>query len=498
MAGDVPATVFRQRVAPEAVVLSARVRSLRTLVAAAGIGSAALFLVVALYYRLQEYADGSMFSYAIAVEDVWAFHWHNISGRLFVFLAIQLPAEIAVALTHDVGAGVALYGFLFFSAQLAGLIATWAADRSNGRTFFYFACVSTACFCPLVFGFPTEMWVAHALFWPTLAVCHYARNSVAGAVLVAVMLVALSLTHEAALILAGVIVFTTLLRGDKAAAFRRSAGAFVIALAVWTLVKLTLPPDDYDGPMMWRVALHFFDPSILTSYLLVLLSGALAGYGIAYVALRRLIPPPSTGIAAAGLIGLALAVYWLWIDHALHAEQRYHLRTVQLITTAGLGLLAAAYALKADGRLKLYVPLLSRAMSLLAGETTVGAIPGAIVLILLVHVVETAKFCLAWKDYAAAVQALAMGKVADPALGNASFVSSARIGPDLNRLSWFSTTPYLSVLVAPGYTPARLVVDPTATYFWLTCATAKANEEADRAVPAESRRLVRLYACLHR
>jgi hypothetical protein len=83
-------------------------------------------------------------------------------------------------------------------------------------------------------------------------------------------------------------------------------------------------------------------------------------------------------------------------------------------------------------------------------------------------------------------------------LGDADFVSSDRIGADLNRLSWFSTTQFLSVLVAPGLAPRRLVVDPTASYFWLSCATAKANEEADPAVPVESRRLVRVHACLHR
>jgi hypothetical protein len=41
-------------------------------------------------------------------------------------------------------------------------------------------------------------------------------------------------------------------------------------------------------------------------------------------------------------------------------------------------------------------------------------------------------------------------------------------------------------------------VDPQAYYFWLSCETATANEAADRAVPVESRRLVRMHACLHR
>jgi len=103
-----------------------------------------------------------------------------------------------------------------------------------------------------------------------------------------------------------------------------------------------------------------------------------------------------------------------------------------------------------------------------------------------------------WVVYTAAVRALAMGTASDPALGDDRFVSSNRIRPDLNRLSWFSTTQFLSVLVAPGFRPARLVVDPAATYFWLSCQTARDNETAERALPQESRRLIRVHACLHR
>jgi hypothetical protein len=67
------------------------------------------------------------------------------------------------------------------------------------------------------------------------------------------------------------------------------------------------------------------------------------------------------------------------------------------------------------------------------------------VLLTLVHAVETAKFVTAWRHYRAAVAALAIGDESDPALGDPRFVSSDRIAPDLSPLSWFSTTPYLSV-----------------------------------------------------
>jgi hypothetical protein len=82
-------------------------------------------------------------------------------------------------------------------------------------------------------------------------------------------------------------------------------------------------------------------------------------------------------------------------------------------------------------------------------------------------------------------------------LGNPRFVSSQRIASDLNRLSWFSTTPYLSAIVA-NFVPNRLVIDPNGNYFWLSCDTATANDKAARAVPQEARDLVRVYSCLHR
>ena len=59
---------------------SAREESLlRNLAVAAGLGWSLAFVIVALVYELQLYADGAMFSYAVAVQDVWAFHWHNIA-----------------------------------------------------------------------------------------------------------------------------------------------------------------------------------------------------------------------------------------------------------------------------------------------------------------------------------------------------------------------------------------------------------------------------------
>jgi len=471
--------------------------SLRVCVIAAGTCFSIVYVILGLHYELQLYADGSLFSYAVAVQDAWAFHWHNISSRLFIYAAAIVPAETYVGLTNDAGGGIALYGFLFFILQPIGLMATWAADGSKGRPIFAYACCSTACACPLVFGFPTEMLAAHAVFWPTLALCHCAPRGVGGIAGVFAALLALIFTHEGALILEGVILATLLLRGIGDAIFWRAAGGFLVALAVWTIVTTMLPADDYDGPMMRTAARHFFDLSIFVSPIILQLVGALTGYVAVYVVLR-LMQSARAHLYAAVLVAFGLGAYWLWFDHSLHAEQRYYTRTVLLLATCGLGMLAGAAALTADGERMRVLPFLPRLMRGLASNDTARLALGAVVLVVLVHAVELGKFVHGWTDYKSAVRALATGTASDPALGDPHFVSSERIGGGLNQLSWFSTTPYLSVLVAPGYRPSRLVVDPSASYFWLSCATARANEAAPRAIPAETRALVRVHACLHR
>ena len=79
-------------------------------------------------HELQLYGDGAMFSYAVAVRDVWTFHWHNVSGRMSVFLLTLWPAETLVGITGNPLAGIFAYGFLFYVLPLIGLAATYAAD----------------------------------------------------------------------------------------------------------------------------------------------------------------------------------------------------------------------------------------------------------------------------------------------------------------------------------------------------------------------------------
>jgi hypothetical protein len=462
----------------------------------AGLGWSLAFVVVAFVYQLQTYADGSMFSYAVAVEDVWAFHWHNIAHRISVFFLTLWPAEAFVRLTGHPYGGIVVYGILFNIAPLIGLVLTFIADRSRNRAIFVFACGSTALLCPLVFGFPTEMWIAHALFWPTLALAHYARPGVRGASALAIAMVGLVLTHEGGVVLAFVIVMTLALHGFRHPLLLRGAIMLFGAVALWIIVRLLFPPGDYFAEVLVRAGLHFFDPTIFQVNLVVLLIVVLAGYVLLFLALSGVMAAEKALLAALAVSAIALLIYWLQFDHWIHASNRYYLRTALVVISPAFGILSAVFAMRADDA-RVDCPRLLQVANFVASATVIRACIGAAVLVTAIHVIQTAKFVTDWTAYKTAIRALALGSASDPTLGDPRFVSSQRISPELNRLSWFSTVEYLSVIVS-DFKPARIVVDPAGNYFWLSCETATENAKARRSVPMTARDLIRIYSCLHR
>jgi hypothetical protein len=309
------------------------------------------------------------------------------------------------------------------------------------------------------------------------------------------MMIALVLSHEGALILAVAIALTLALRGLSDTFFLREFVALLAALTIWMALKIIFPPDEYFADALTRAALHFFGLTVFQTSLVLLLVTTLVSYVLVYFGLSRLVPGKAY-LYATGTAVMALVIYWLWFDHSLHASNRYYLRTALVLVTPLLGMAAGLYAMRADG-LTLSSPSLERLLTKLTSAGAVQATIGAFLLVTLVHAVETAKFVVAWERYKSTLAALATGSASDPALGDPRFVSSERIGPDLNRLSWNSTTPYLSVIIA-NLVPNRLIVDPTANYYWLSCETAAANYRAVRSIPDATRDLVKIYSCLHR
>lgn len=464
----------------------------RRTIIATGLISACLFVVVGLAFDLQLYADGSIFAYSVALQDSWAVHWHNISGRVTVYLASCWPAEMLVALTGSARAGIALYGLLFFSAQLLGLAITYAADHSPGRRVFTTACLSTACLCPLVFGFPTEMWYAHALFWPTLALAHYAPLGVGGWLLTSTAFVALVHTHGGGAIFAAVVAISAALRCQKGI-LSRALVALGLAMAVWAAMQSAFRPDAQISPVLMTAAFNFIDPANFLKPVVAELLVAVLGPVLLSSAFRRM------GLAKPGPLALAVTLalftlYWSSIDRSLLAEDRYFLRTAVFYLTPVFGLVALIGILQGEGmRFRELEPWLQADRWAWTTAWRPLAI-GALGLVVLVHGVETVKFAKGWREYTYVVRRLSAPGTGPATADETASVLSSRIPARLNEFSWSSTTHYLSVVAAPDLNPARLIVSADEGYHWITCSLAK-RHVGRLTVPRKARKLVETHAC---
>lgn len=361
---------------------------LRVLSMLLGVAWSLAFIAVGCGSRLQMYGDGSIFSYAIAAEQAWAFHWHNISGRIFVFLIAHWPAELYVRASGDTNAGIALHGLLFFSAPLAGLVATWKADLSECRTIFHHACVSTAVICPLVFGFPTEMWVAHAVFWPTLALAHAALETFTRRALLAAGLTALVLSHGGGVVLGGFIVVSTVLARPRHSFKHPLWSSVIVALTVWAAVLLAFRPDPYIAKVINTAAFSFIDLRNLIDPVVLVIIAAVTGYAVTATACSWMLQLRSSSAVALVAALLALVIYYVHFDTALLADARYPLRTALLVIPPLLAA-PAILGMEETGR---NFPRIGRLVALSRRLISPRHLAAALLLAATVHTVETAKF----------------------------------------------------------------------------------------------------------
>jgi hypothetical protein len=165
-----------------------------------------------------------------------------------------------------------------------------------------------------------------------------------------------------------------------------------------------------------------------------------------------------------------------------------------LVATSLLGIMAALAAMTRE---KIVENPLANLHGLISSRNGICALASLLVVVTLIHAIETGKFITAWSRYQNEIAGLAMSHESDAELGDPRFVSSQRGAPELAPLAWFSTIPYLSVLLS-NFRPNRLVIDPSGNYFWLSCATATNNSRRELAVPVQARELIRTYSCLHR
>ncbi len=412
----------------------------------------AAFVAIGLGARLLLFADGGLFAYSVAAGDSWDFHFRQIPARAAAWALTAGFGEAIGRATGMPALGVWAYHAAFLALPALSLAATWRADRT-GRILPW-AAASTALLLPLVFGFSTELWVAHAGFWPALALGWHA----APLPWLALALAVTALSHEAGLLWAIGAVALLVLAGRRA--LLRGALALLPALLGFALLKLLVRPDPYVAEVMGRVGAEFLTWRPAFAPVLLGFGAVLGGWALLARVTRW----------APWLVAVALLAWWASGAAPLHAEGRYFARTLVFLGAALLALLAVL-----DAR----------------GWLPKRDLRPALLLVALLHAGELARFTHGWLAHMQAMRAL----VATPGEGPATV---AMLPPASAPFAWHSTVPFLSVMVTPGYAPARLVVDPATSYFWFGCAQAERNAAAERALPQATRAEIARYACAGR
>lgn len=461
----------------------------------AGLALAAVFPVLALVFDLAAFADGSAFSYAVATGIGWDFHWRQIANRITVYLLAYVPSEALGAAAGSARAAYVLYTIIFYSAPLAGLLATVWIDRTRGKVFAMACAVCTLAVLPLILPFPSELVFSHALFFPALALANREGGWRVALALMIVMCALLN-THEGAVILGALVVASTLLALPARLPLLRALAVFALALALWLAIRITLQPGEYTGSAIARAAMYFlmFENwgqravfwalfAAAGSFALAYAAGAMAGrHGIAIAALASVV---------------AVAAAFAIIDPPAHGAQRYGVRIVVLSLLAlAAGVASLAHA-RSEGTGRWLLAFEPQWLGARLHRLTAPALAALIVTFAL-HVTEEARFISAWRTYIADVRALAMGDASDPQLGDAAYVSTQRLPARRDEMWWNSTTLYLSIMLAPGFEPMRLVIDPTGGYFWLNCKAATQSRDQYSPMPRSTRALVATFACKNR
>jgi hypothetical protein len=463
----------------------------------AGLVVAVAIPVLTFLFRFNLFADGAIFSYSVAAADGWRFHWVNIANRIAVFLIAHLPAQAIGLSTGEPDLAIGIYTALFYSAPLAGLVLTIRLDTAPSRAFAVAASLGTVLFLPFVVPFPSELVFTHALFFPALALAMSERGGRSRFAGLIVLMTGLANSHEGGAVCAICVLAATLFAGPGRGAVLRALVAFTVAAAVWLTLRLSLPPGDYVSGVLALAAWRMIQVESVLSRAMnwALLAGAvglLSGL-VLHAWLGR------AGVWTAGLaVSAGLMAAWFLLDPPAHAVDRYNMRLVLLVGDGLLAGMATLFVARQGGRAGWLFrfepawtgPVVARL------AVTAGA---AVVPLLVLHAGETVRFAGAWETYLTRVERIATGEdiVTDYA-GDPSFASSARIADGRDNVAWNSTTPYLSVLLAPQFLPRRLVVDPTTGYWWMDCATARASRDRELGLPRRARALIAAYACKHR
>lgn len=475
---------------------------------------AAMLPVIAVIYRVTAFADGSFFVLSILTADPWNFGWVSYPSRITAFVLTILPPFAVGRLTGDPTLAVGTYSAIMGALPLAGLLATRFLS-TPGAPWPALCAASTIVLAFNVAFFPTEMWLAHAMIWPLLAL---AARPGAPLAAISVLSLATAFVHEAAIPLVGL----ALVHGALAA--RRPALVAVLAavVAAAIVVKGLAPiANDEIARTVGQNALDFLSPGNVFTNVVV---SVLMAIGL-WLALRVALRPASARgeiviVAAVCLVAAVQSVVWPGPPHVL---RRYIARSLIFVGLAAT--LGAAIALQV-------LPGLASRIAAWRERHIQPLLAAAAVIVLVSafgHAAETARFLGHWQKLEQVLagalplaEAMPRGMVAlTPhggqvvgtapwALPTGGTIDAPNLAPDGAgpfgggrpyspgpgwAVAWHWALPLHSVAPAQAGGADFIVAVPAATFSPISCATMRALDRARTLVPPERLELLTGHIC---
>lgn len=452
-------------------------------------------LVATLASRVQLFADGGYFAFAILTGDPWGAHFANIPARASAYLITILP-PLGLARLGYPEAAITLYGGLLGALPAAGLLATSAI---SGRTRLLLACaISTLVVVPFAVFFPSEMLVTHALFWPLLAlVMHPAPKPL----LVALLMPAMALSHEGGVVLL-VLMMVYLLTSRQTG--RAVWLAFALTIAIWLGIKVFVSPTHLaTQEVVSRNTLMALNPLGIIRPASVAMALAFGFFLLAFARCRDA-APSLRRLAGLALLALLPVVPVIALSEALLVGRydamlvgRYNFRTLILFALSLFLLIITLRALPERSLPR----WLARGLAWRPARLR-DALFGLMLVAAGCHIIEGGRFLWAWRDFSGQLTSIARGAPAPLPTGYTRLDAGATM--PIQRLespgrawstSWTWADPFLSVVLAMPEPARALVYQPQHSYAPLSCRGIKGLTPQSLRLPAQSMALITRYMC---
>lgn len=446
------------------------------------VAAAQLALVAGAYLtRVFLHGDGSYFVFVIAAEQPWALKWYTLETRLSTYVLTVVPtAWIARVFALDGDRIAAANGAIFFGLQVLQFLGAATLAWRVGA-------YATACFLAQYafawsggFGFPSEIELAPGFFWIALLALSLARPLPWVAMPATLGLL---FSHELAMpavLVVGWFAFRRMRDMEDSSLrvrFRVFLAVLATAIAAWVCTSL-LGGGSGGNPSL----IYVFDPRRVLNNptIWVMVTAALGSW---FVATRGSFLPTFAAVGAA-LAGCMLTLAaWPFVNYG---QGRYDSsRTLTGIGMLVLGLIfvrgyyerapPGKWAGTGGGRRVLCALSASLAVSLTASTL----------------------FLVDWSESLTAFRRAVAISARPPAPSIVTDLDAAQRDPAgwqrVDRLGFPWTWPYRSIVIAPGFRPAAIIVSQD--YMSNLCRAERSHASGIGRIPAETLEPLVGYAC---